>query len=55
MEDKKVYTLDEVAEILSVTKRTVYSYVKDGKLEAVKVGKFWRVRKDQLDRFLEGK
>lgn len=55
MEEKKVFTLDEIAEILSVTRRTIYSYVKDGKLEAIKVGKFWRVRKDQLDKFLNGK
>lgn len=55
MEDKKVYTLDEVAKILSLSKRTLYTYVKEGRLEAVKVGKSWRVRKDQLDAFLEGK
>ena len=43
MADIKVYTLDEVAEILKVTKRTLYNYVKAGKLPAVKMGKYWRV------------
>ncbi len=39
----KVYTLNEVAEILKVTRRTLYNYIKEGKLQAVKIGKSWRV------------
>ena len=39
----KVYTLEEIAELLHITRRTLYSYVKEGKLKAVKVGKYWRV------------
>ena len=39
MKELKVYTIDEVVELLHVTRRTVYSYIKDGKLKAVKIGK----------------
>lgn len=53
MADIKVYTLDEVAEILKTTKRTLYTYVKDGKLQAVKLGKYWRVTEDNLQSFLD--
>jgi len=52
MADIRVYTLDEVAEILKVTKRTLYNYVKDKKLEAFKIGKYWRVTEDNLKSFL---
>jgi excisionase family DNA binding protein len=52
MADIKVYTLDEVAEILKVTKRTLYNYVKAGKLSAVKMGKYWRVSEESLQAFI---
>lgn len=41
--EKGVYTLDEVAGMLKVTKRTLYNYIRAGKLKAVKIGKYWRV------------
>jgi excisionase family DNA binding protein len=52
MADIKVFTLDEVADILKVTKRTLYNYVKAGKLPAVKMGKFWRVSEESLQAFI---
>jgi excisionase family DNA binding protein len=48
----KVYTLKEVAEILQVTRRTIYNYIKDGKLKAFKMGKYWRVRHEDLKEFI---
>ena len=55
MQEIKVYTLDEVQDILKVTQRTVYNYIKQGKLKAVKMGKYWRIRHEDLDAFLTGK
>jgi excisionase family DNA binding protein len=52
MADIKVYTLDEVADILKVSRRTLYTYVKEGKLPAVKMGKYWRVSQDTLEAFI---
>lgn len=52
MKELKVYTIDEVVELLHVTRRTVYSYIKDGKLKAVKIGKYWRVTQENLEEFL---
>lgn len=48
----KVYTAEEIAETLQVTLRTVYNYIKDGRLKAVKLGKYWRVTEQQLNDFL---
>ena len=52
MADIRVYTLDEVAEIMRLTKRTLYSYIKAGTLHAVKVGKYWRVPEESLQAFI---
>lgn len=51
-EIKRVYTLDEVAEIMQVTKRTLYNYIKAGTLHAVKMGKYWRVSEESLQDFI---
>lgn len=53
MADIRVYTLDEVADILTLTKRTLYNYIKEGKLKAVKMGKYWRVSEANLAEFVE--
>ena len=52
MADIKVFTLDEVADILKVTKRTLYNYIKAGTLKAVKMGKYWRVSEESLQAFI---
>ena len=52
MADIKVYTLNEVAEILKLSKRTLYNYINAGTLEAVKIGKYWRVKEEALEAFL---
>ncbi len=52
MTELKVYTLDEIVDLLHVTKRSIYSYIKDGKLKAVKIGKYWRVTQENLEEFL---
>lgn len=54
MDEIKLYTLDEVDEILKVTRRTLYTYIKTGKLKANKVGRGWRVPKETLQAFIDG-
>lgn len=48
------YSLQEVAEILQVSERTVFRYIHDNKLGANKVGGTWRVAGAALKAFLEG-
>lgn len=48
-----IYTLDEISELLKTTKRTLYKYLKDGKLPASKIGREWRVTEEQLQAFLD--
>lgn len=53
MADIRVYTLEEVCSILSITRRTVYNYINAGKLHAFKMGKYWRVTEESLRAFVE--
>ncbi|MBN2299703.1 MAG: helix-turn-helix domain-containing protein [Acholeplasmataceae bacterium] len=47
-----LYTIDEIADILKVTQRTIYNYIKSGDLTAIKIGKYWRVKHTDLAQFL---
>lgn len=53
MAEIKVYTVEEVASVLKLTTRTVYSYIKSGQLKASKIGKYWRVSETALKVFIE--
>lgn len=53
MNEIKIYTLSEVAEILHLTRRTVYSYVKSKKIKAVKIGRQWRVSQEAMREFVD--
>lgn len=54
MLDLKFYGIRDIAQGLKVTERTVYNYVRDGKLKAVKIGGKWQVAEDNLRKFLKG-
>lgn len=45
-------TVQEVANILKVTKMTIYRYIKANKITAYKVGKDFRINKEEFDKFL---
>lgn len=51
--DIEVYTLKEIVDLLQVTRRTTYNWIKDGKLKAFRVGKEWRVTKEALEEFIQ--
>lgn len=51
MEDK-LYTINQVAEILDLHHKTVRNFISQGKLKAGKVGKQWRVSEADLNEFL---
>lgn len=48
----KVYTLKQVAELLQVSRQTIYNYIRDGKLQATQTGKEYRVTNEQLEAFI---
>ena len=52
-EEKPILTIDELAEYLRVKKRTVYDWVKKGKIPAIKTVGQWRFRRDKIEEWLE--
>jgi len=50
--EDKLLTIEEVAEILRVSSRSVNRYIESGRLKASKLG-VWRIKRSDLDRFLE--
>lgn len=52
MEDKIIYTVKEVAEIIHTNPAYVYSLIKSGLLPALKLGSY-KIRKSALLNFLE--
>lgn len=51
-EEKKMYTIEEICDLLHVTRRTTYSWIKSGKLRANKIGKRWLITEKQLTDFI---
>jgi excisionase family DNA binding protein len=45
-------TVAEVASLLRVSNMTVYRLVQSGQLPAVRVGRSYRIREDDIDRYL---
>src|SRR3954468_23463852 len=47
----QMYSVDEVAELLGLHVKTVRSYVRDGRLSAVRIGKQYRIARPDLEAF----
>jgi excisionase family DNA binding protein len=46
-------TPEQVAEVLQLHVLTVYSYIRQGKLEAIRLGRHYRIVPEDLKRFIE--
>jgi excisionase family DNA binding protein len=46
------YTTQEVAELLQVTTAAVTAWCRSGALPAFRAGSRWRIRKEDLDKFI---
>lgn len=47
----RVYTPQEIAELLKVNPRTVQEWIRTGKLPAMRYGRVYRIRADELAKF----
>ncbi len=50
----RLLTVAEVADTLRVSSMTVYRMIKAGELRAIRVGKHYRVRESDVNRYLSG-
>ncbi len=53
--EKHLYSIDKVAELLGMHKKTILRYIKEGKLTANKVGGRWRIHGNDLTSFVGAK
>jgi excisionase family DNA binding protein len=54
MDSIQLYTLRQLSQMLKVTERTMYSYIKDGRLKGQKIGGVWQISQTNLEKFLNG-
>lgn len=52
MTSEKFLKLEQVAEILQVSVRSLYRYIAEGKIKATKVG-YWRISEKDLEEFIK--
>jgi excisionase family DNA binding protein len=53
--ERHLYSIDKVAELLGMHKKTILRYINEGKLKANKVGGRWRIHGNDLSSFVGAK
>jgi len=51
--EEKFLTTDQVAQILQVHPFTILKFLKDGKLNGVKLGRVYRIKQSDVEEFIE--
>lgn len=52
---EKLYTIEEVAELMGVTPRTIQNWLMKERIQAQKIGRRWYFTEDNLKAFIQGK
>lgn len=47
------WTVAEVARLLKLTRKNVYGLIRQKRLNALKIGRLWRVSRGEIEAFLE--
>jgi len=50
---EKWLTLEQIAEYLQMSTSSIYKMAQAGKIPAYKVGRQWRFKKEEIDRWIE--
>ncbi|WP_199615144.1 helix-turn-helix domain-containing protein [Paenibacillus alkalitolerans] len=53
MVDSEILTISQVAKYLQISEITTYKLVNDGVIPAFKIGRHWRIKKDDLSEVIE--
>jgi len=53
VEDERFYSIYEIAELLNVSDGAVRKWLKAGALKGIKLGRIWRIRESDFDKFLK--
>lgn len=55
MDEYELLSVDGITRILNVSRTTIQRWCRAQKLPAAKIGKAYRIRKEDLDKWYEGK
>ena len=53
--EARFVTVTEVADVMRVSKMTVYRLIKQGDLPAVRIGRGYRIREEDVHRYLDSR
>lgn len=53
--ENEILTIDEVAQYLRVSERTVYEWAQKGEIPAGKIGTVWRFKKSEIENWVNGR
>ena len=48
-----MYTPQQVCDYLGISTNTLYAWIKAGKIKAVKIGRFWHISHDEVERIVK--
>ncbi|WP_227936736.1 helix-turn-helix domain-containing protein [Alkalihalobacillus deserti] len=51
--DPEIMTISQVAKYLQISEMTTYKLVQEGRMPGFKIGRHWRVKKSDLDVYIE--
>jgi excisionase family DNA binding protein len=51
---RELLTVEEVAWYLKVGSATVYRWCREGRMPCLKIGKYWRTRREELEELVGG-
>ncbi len=49
----EILTVEETAEFLRVSERTIRRMLKDGRLQGIDLGGVWRISREELEQFIK--
>jgi excisionase family DNA binding protein len=52
-EIETVYSVEEAAKILKISERLVRFYIRNGRLKATKIGKYYRIKESNVLKLIE--
>lgn len=50
-----ILTIEDLCEILAIGKNTAYSLLSSKEIQAFKVGRNWKIPRDSVEKYIEGK
>lgn len=49
MKDEKLYTLKETAKLIGCCERSVFTYLHEGKIKGIRIGRLWKVKESEIE------